>query len=319
VAVAAVVLGGACTAGNDGDGGAPPATEPAEPVRVATLNLVHGLFCPAETDACRAPARVRIFTEELEASDCPDLVGLQEIGARLAELLPPVLERTCDGTYTIAWQAGDSPDRAMVLTRLPVRDQGWHDLAHFPWEAYWVRVDSPQGPVDFLTGHFASGANDPPCEADLCPPACDAGISTNECHAVDVVDLFDGRPDGARLSIVAGDLNATPGSATVETLTGAGFVDTWRAAGGAECDPATHDGCTGGGDEPEPYVGMDTRAGPGFDRRIDYVLARPGPACSLRAESEAFAASPRRAPVDGMWWASDHAGVLTALSCERER
>ena len=61
---------------------------------------------------------------------------------------------------------------------------------------------------------------------------------------------------------------------------------------------------------------MDTREGPGFDRRIDYVLARPGPWCSLRAESRAFAASPRPTPVEGMWWASDHAGVLTALSCE---
>ena len=142
----------------------------------------------------RRPTGCEIFTELVEAADCPDLVGLQEIGARLEELLPPAVATLCDGEYTIAWRPASSPDREMVLTRLPVLEQGYLDIANFPWEAYWVRVDSAQGPVDFLTTHFASSSNNPPCAPELCPPVCPTGITTNECHAAEVVEFFeDGR------------------------------------------------------------------------------------------------------------------------------
>jgi len=313
VGAAALVLAAACASGGDGDG-----EEPAQaaPVRVVTLNLLHGLVCPSETDSCQAPDRVQIFAELVEAADCPDLVGLQEIGDRLEELLAPALGRVCDGEYTIAWQGADSPDREMVLTRLPILDEGYLDIANFPWEAYWVRVDSPQGPVDFLTAHFASSVNDPPCAPDLCPPICADEISTNQCHAVEVVDFFDRRPGGARLSIASGDLNATPGSPTLDTLTRAGFVDAWLASGEAECDPATGHGCTGGGSQPEPFVGMNSPKGPGFDERIDYVLVRPDPDCRVGAEAEGFAATPRAEPLNGLWWPSDHAGVMAKLHCK---
>jgi endonuclease/exonuclease/phosphatase family metal-dependent hydrolase len=302
----------------DASGGAGTvAEEPAAaPVRVVTLNLLHGFFCPAETDSCQAPDRVRIFTELVEAADCPDLIGLQEIGARLEALLPPAVATLCDGEYTIAWHGGEPAiDREMVLTRLPVLDQGYLDIANFPWEAYWVRVDSTQGPVDFLTTHFASSSNNPPCAPDLCPPICATGTITNQCHALEVVDFFEGRPPGAVLSIASGDLNATPGSPTVTTLLDAGFVDAWLEAGNAECDPATHSGCTGGGHQPEPFVGMNTAEGPGYDERIDYVMVRPATDCELAVDADGFASEPRAEPLNGMWWPADHAGVLAELSC----
>lgn len=321
--LAALVLGAACTSDDDAGSSDADATVPTgpttapttAPVRVVTLNLLHGLFCPSETDSCQASDRVQIFAGVLEAADCPDLVGLQEIGARLEELLTPILARVCNGDYTIAWQRVESSDREMVLTRLPVVEEGYLDIANFPWDAYWVRVDSSQGAVDFLTAHFASSVNNPPCTPDVCPPICADGISTNQCHAVEVVDFFDRRPDGAQMSMTAGDLNATPGSPTLATLTQAGFVDAWLASGQPECDPMTHLGCTGGGSQPEPFVGMDTPGGPGYDERIDYVLVRPGPDCTLRAEAEGFASEPRAEPLNGLWWPSDHAGVMAALRC----
>jgi Endonuclease/Exonuclease/phosphatase family len=288
----------------------------AAPVRVVTLNLLHGFFCPPETDACQAPDRVRIFTELVEAADCPDLVGLQEIGARLEELLPAAVATLCDGTYTIAWKGGEPAiDREMVLSRLPVVDQGYLDIANFPWEAYWVRAESAQGPVDFLTAHFASSSNNPPCAPDRCPPICAAGTVTNECHALEVVEFFERQPPGAVLSIASGDLNAVPDSPTVAALLDAGFVDAWLEAGNAECDPATHVGCTGDGSQPEPFVGMNTPEGPGYDERIDYVMVRPGADCDLTVESAGFAAEPRAQPLNGMWWPADHAGVLAELQC----
>jgi len=293
---------------------AAPAPPPA-PVRVVTLNLLHGLFCPAETDACQAPDRVAIFAELVEEAGCPDLIGLQEIGSRLEELLPPAVEALCEGSYTIAWEAVDSPDRAMVLSRLPVVEEGYLDLANFPWEAYWVRVEAPQGPVDFLTAHFASSINNPPCAAERCPPVCPATITTNQCNAVEVVDLFERQPSGAVLTIAGGDLNAEPGSPTLDTLTDAGFVDVWTGAGRPECDPATHLGCTGGGSAPEPFVGMDTEEGPGSDVRIDYLLVRPQEGCEVEIEADGFAHERRPTARNGLFWPADHTGLQATLGC----
>jgi hypothetical protein len=178
-----------------------------------------------------------------------------------------------------------------------------------------VRVDTEQGPVDFLTTHFASSSNNPPCAPGRCPPLCADGIETNLCNAKEVVDFYAKRTPRATLTIVAGDLNARPGSSTLTTITGAGFRDAWIESGRPECDPATHAGCTGGGDQPEPFVGMDTAAGPGYNERIDYVLVRPAAECRLDVDAEPFANEPRPTPRNGMFWPADHAGVRASIGC----
>jgi len=299
-----------------GAGASMVASTRATPVRVLTLNVLHGLSCPPATDACQLGDRLQIFAEYVEAADCPDLIGLQEISARVEQLLPPVVATMCRGAYATAWQAApDNPfDRVMVLSRLPIVERGFLDLANYPWEAYWVRVRSDQGPVDFLTAHFASSVNNPTCDGTRCPPLCMAGISTNECHAVQTLDHVDGR-EGAALTVVAGDLNAEPGEPTVLRLRRARFVDTWLKSGRPECTPARTNGCTGGGGQTGPFVGMDTRDGPGFDQRIDYVMARAGKGCDLRITTRSFAAKARAQPLNGMWWPSDHGGVLARLRC----
>jgi endonuclease/exonuclease/phosphatase family metal-dependent hydrolase len=284
------------------------------PVTIVTLNLLHGLFCPPETDSCQAPDRVELFGQWLERVGCPDLVGIQEVGARLGELLPQEVPAWCDGDYEIAWAASAMPDRAMVLTRLPIVEQGALDIANVPWEAYWVRTKSPQGPVDFLTAHFASSSNNPPCNENNCPPVCPAGTVTNECHGIEVADFFAKRTDAA-LTVVGGDLNATPDEATVGHLRDAGFVDAWLESGRPECDATHRAGCTSGGSAPDPWVGMNTKEGAGFDERIDYVWVKPGKGCSLRTTAKGFATTAVKAPVHGMWWPSDHGGVHSTLRC----
>jgi endonuclease/exonuclease/phosphatase family metal-dependent hydrolase len=285
-------------------------------VTVATLNVLHGLFCEPATDWCRAPARLALVWRYLEAAGCPDLVGLQEIGPRQEELVVSELPALCDGAYRLEWGARPGPDRGMVLTRLPVEDAGLLDLANFPWEANWVRGRLAGGrAVDFLTAHFASSANNPPCDATRCPAVCAAGISTNECHAREVVEFFAQRPPAA-LSIVAGDLNATPDERTIEVLVDAGFVDAWSAAGNVECSARAPAGCTGGGDEPDtPLLGMDTVGGIPHDVRIDWVLARAGADCALRTTAQPLAATAADPPVDGMYWPSDHAGLVARIDC----
>ena len=286
----------------------------AKPVTIATLNLLHGLFCPPETDSCQVTDRVQLFGDWLERLGCPDVVGIQEVGPRLGELLPAEVPGWCDGDYTVAWAADAMPDRAMVLTRLPILEQGALDIANVPWEAYWVRVRSAQGPLDFLTAHFASSSNNPVCTGTNCPAVCPAGISTNECHGVEVANFFASRK-GAALTVVGGDLNATPDAATVAHLRDADFVDAWLSAGKPECDATHRIGCTAGGTAPDPWVGMNTREGAGFDERIDYVWAKPGRGCSLRTTARTFATTPVKTPVNGMWWPSDHGGVFATLRC----
>ncbi len=148
-----------------------------------------------------------------------------------------------------------------------------------------MRAKSPQGPVDFLTAHFASSSNNPACTETLCPPICPVGIETNECHGIQVADFLTHRT-GAALTVVGGDLNATPDEPAVAHLRDAGFVDGWLAAGKPECDTAHRAGCTAGGTAPDPWVGMDTRAGARFDERIDYVWVKPGRGCTVRVRGQ---------------------------------
>jgi endonuclease/exonuclease/phosphatase family metal-dependent hydrolase len=286
-----------------------------EPLTVADLNLLHGLFCdPDNTDWCNAPARVEILGQWLEKSKCPDLVGLQEINPRLTELITDLTTQVCAGAYEVVSFPGDNiVDAQMVLSRLPVVEQGHLDIANFPWEAVWVRVDSTQGSVDFITAHFASSSNDPPCDATNCPPVCEPGISTNECHAAEIVEFFDTRPEPADLSILAGDLNARPDEPTLTTLYDADFVDTWVDAGRAECDPETGKNCTGCSELDSAFIGMETKDGLDCGSRIDFILVRSE--CSLRAKAAGFAHKPLKQPVDGLYWPSDHRGVQASLTC----
>jgi hypothetical protein len=295
--------------------GARAGSQKAEPLRVATINVLHGFFCPPETDSCHAPDRAESLARGIADAGCPHLVGMQEIGPRQGELVPEAMARVCGGRYELAWEAVEgSPDREIVFTTLPIRSRGFLDIANFPWEAYWVRVKTPYGPVEFLTAHFASSSNNPPCTAEICPSVCPTGTETNECHALEVVDFYDDRPD-ATLQIASGDLNAEPGDPTLLTLTEAGFVDAWLEAGRRECDASTGRGCTGGRPRPEnPLDGLDVPEGR-YSTRIDYVLARPASGCDLHVRARPLFAEPFEEPFRGLYWTSDHAGLVTALRC----
>ena len=165
------------------------------------------------------------------------------------------------------------------------------DIANVPWEAYWVRAKSPQGPVDFLTAHFASSSNNPPCTETLARRCARPGSRPTSATASRWPTSSPHRT-GAALTVVGGDLNATPDEPTVAHLRDAGFVDAWLAAGKPECDAAHPAGCTAGGTAPDPWVGMDTQAGAGFDERIDYVWVKPGAAA--RCASRPRASPPHR-------------------------
>ncbi|MCZ7526482.1 MAG: endonuclease/exonuclease/phosphatase family protein [Acidimicrobiia bacterium] len=352
IVVALVLVAGAACSGDGGDGApgapsAPSATStsaptaasgagtaapgPTEPppaapgLRVVSLNVLHGLFCEPATDFCDAPNRVALLLGLLEDAGCPELVGLQEIGPRQEELIVPALAGLCEGAYELVWNPEPGPDREMVLTSLPVLDERFVDLAGFPWSAHWVRVESPAGPVDFLTTHFASSANNPPCGPETCPPLCPVGVETGTCHALEVVDFLDRYADPDGITVVAGDLNQPVDHPRIRTLLDAGFVDVWTAAGNPECDPATGEGCTCClDDESDPGVFSGTEAA--YDERIDFVLVRVPARCELVLDPPGdadgdgvgtgrFAGTPVADGPGGLTFPSDHAGVQADLAC----
>ena len=98
VAVAAMALVGTVAApafaGTD---------EAPDGVRIVNFNVLHGVFCPPDTDGCQASDRMDLLARQLEEADCPEVVGLQEVNKNLAELLDDAIPKVCDGEYEIVF------------------------------------------------------------------------------------------------------------------------------------------------------------------------------------------------------------------------
>src|SRR4051794_15585023 len=72
-------------------------------IRIVDLNLLHGVFCERESKGCQAHDRVALLARQLEDSDCPEVVGLQEINRVLAKELKRAQKTMCDGKYKTAF------------------------------------------------------------------------------------------------------------------------------------------------------------------------------------------------------------------------
>lgn len=289
-------------------------------LRVVAINQLHGVFCPEETDFCGAPQRLELLFAEIEAAECPPVVGLAEIGPRQQELVPERLPTLCGGQYTLLWDPegqAEPFDQEMILTSLDVIEESYIELSGFPWSAHWAKLDSPLGVVDFVVVHQASSANNPPCAPETCAPVCPAGEETGTCHSRELIAFLDERATPGGIQIVSGDLNKRPQDPRITVYYDAGFVDAWVEAGMPECDPETGEGCTCCiGSEAEPWDGGGLRdATQRRSSRIDYVLVRDTGECTLRYGAQIFAGDPAASPVDGILWPSDHTGVLADLTC----
>ncbi|RMH76861.1 MAG: endonuclease/exonuclease/phosphatase family protein, partial [Actinomyces sp.] len=295
-------------------------------LEVLTLNVLHGLAlpggCAPDTDFCHAPTRVARLADALAAT-CPELVSLQEIGPRQRELVPDAVADVCDGAYRVLFEDHGIPDQEMILTTLAVVDDAFVDLSGLPWTGHRARLDTPAGAVDVLATHLASSAFDPPCgdgtdPVTVCSASCPPGLEMGICNAREAVAALDelaARLGPPAVALVAGDLNAEPGSARIDEFIRAGYVDVWSLGGGAPCDADSRAGCTCCvGDGSGPLGGLD-RPGGTPDERIDLVLARVGGACTLAVGAVSrLDVGPLDPPVDGLVWWSDHHGVLADLT-----
>jgi endonuclease/exonuclease/phosphatase family metal-dependent hydrolase len=295
-------------------------------ITVVDLNLLHGAFCPAATNACDAPDRVALLADDLEAVGCPDVVGLQEIDRELYRLVKRKARTMCHGDYQLVFGPPTGLDTELVLTKLPVTGQKVEKLFGGFRTASRVGLQSDLGPVALVVTHQdgdpAAGTS-AACN-DHCPPVCTPATPAFECQTVAAAKLADGKDDKGTLRILMGDFNVTPASARYQHLVQDGWLDAYFDAGNPECDPTTGDGCTSGRDD-KSLTSLQDPANR-ENERIDYIFVKPPAGCrpgfdpaedanGNRIGTGLFAGTPAVAGPGGLAWPSDHIGVSMDMSC----
>ena len=300
-------------------------------VTAANLNLLHGIFCPPESEDCRLTDRVDLMMEFINASGCPDVITLQEIW-------PPSvasIERAASDVCPFPYQVVMGPrltrvDDELVLSRHPVERIEQKRLIGDFRSVLWTRIAHPTGPLDVYSTHLASGADGAtnPC-GENCPATCvEAGAATiRECQAVQMVEFIERTHDVPGPALATGDMNARPGSFVYRQFTQRGWIDSYLAAGNPECEPQTGIGCTSGRSE----AGLES---PELEvrSRIDFIFLIPaepeascsptllpanglGPGTQLWTEvPNPFAPSCGPEP-EAVCWPSNHTGVQIAYRC----
>jgi endonuclease/exonuclease/phosphatase family metal-dependent hydrolase len=289
-----------------------------EDLTVATLNVLHGLFCPNGTNSCRLEERVDLLFQWVEGSDCPDVVALQEVTSGVEELVRARAAGACPFEYEVIYERFNAVDDAIVLSRHPAIEQTAVELHGGFRHVLVARLDHPRGIVDIATTHLASGSDGAtdPC-GDDCPSECAAASTIRQCQAIQLGALLEGR-SGARVTAITGDFNAAPGTFEYDHLVDLGWIDSYADAGNPECDPGSGIGCTSGRQDED----LSDIESPelNHNERIDYIFTAGQTDCSLASaggwahQPNPFSASCGPAP-DPPCWPSDHGGVELDLDC----
>ena len=327
----AVLLAALVGCGGDDDGASPETAD----VTVASLNVLHGVFCPPATLDCRVADRVELLFDWLEAAGCPDVVTLQEVlGERVAELIRQAAGERCPFAYHVL----EPPLRGQnfTLSRHPVVESNEDPLLGGIRILWHTRIDHPTGTVDVFNTHLAAGIDNgsAPC-AEPCPAECVAAgaVSNRDCQAAQIAGLVERRAAAGSLRILAGDFNARPDTFVYRTFAESGdWVDAYLDAGNPECNPETGVGCTSGRED-EALDDMESPRS-GVRSRIDYLFvgAAAGGACRWQIDdagdgdgdglaTKIFADDPNPfadscGPLpDPICWPSDHEGMQADLNC----
>ena len=245
-------------------------------------------------------------------------------------LTPDVFKGGGNPLDSLAAMFGNTPDPGgfseglAVLTRFPIDESRFHRLAPRSYEALaclnfdpfcrldaafdarqvlWARIHTPAGRVDMFTTHLAhhiGGLSD----------------TTKLLQARQVLAITEqwAKPD-ALPDVLVGDFNSGPKSDVYKAIVkDAHFRDTYRVAGGAECDAAGAPGCSGNpAAGSESFTSTDTRP---MKQRIDYVFARKSAHCAANAPNSDRIGDEPALQSDGRYlWPSDHYGFVSTLAC----
>ncbi len=297
----------------------------ADSVRIVNLNLLHGTFCPPETELCQAEDRVALLGQQLEAADCPEVVGLQEINQNLADILDVTRKTLCGGDYKIAFGGKTtSLDTERVFTTLPIKSTKVIKLVGGFRTASRVVLSSPLGPLVIVVTHQDGDRESVVPGCKICKPPCSTDEPILECQTVASASLAEeGKPKDA-VRVLMGDFNVNATSARYQNLLADGWVDAYIAAGNPECDPLTGVGCTSGRDDKSIETLKDPNAKE--SERIDFVFVKGSKRCTVTFDpaddgndnglgTGLFGATPAVDGPGGLVWTSDHTGVSADLRC----
>ncbi len=275
-------------------------------VRFVSQNILHGIACGPDSDACALPARIALFMDQLAQAGCPEMVSIQEASDGIVALLTEEIQE-CG--YELVWDNDPGLDREVVLSTLRVIDSQRWVLADRFRSAYLVRAASPIGVVNFLTTHLASSENRP-CNTALCPPPCDPDERLRSCQVRQLLEITQDVASPKSITVLGGDLNATVDESPIRLLTDNGFVDSHLASGLSECMSSGQE-CTAGRDA-ESLKDMTDPASQ-QKVRIDYLFYSAADRdCSPGPDTGLFNAEPA---VGELAFPSDHTGVALTLQC----
>jgi endonuclease/exonuclease/phosphatase family metal-dependent hydrolase len=256
------------------------------PLRVLSLNMLHGL-----PTFCGLRQRLDLIADGIRAADA-DIVCLQEVpwaptlGDAAAYLgqrtgLNYLFLRANGNRSAILFEEGE-----VILSRYPLREAGGTEL--LPRAGWWqhrvvlhATAATPWGDIGVFATHLT---HDNP--------------QANQGQATALAEFVVARCQG--LCLVAGDLNATEDSPQIQRLA-ARWTDAYRSA---HPDQAGLTCCVD-----------DLQAGPQelLEMRIDYVFLVP-PAGQVAHPVSARLAFDAPFAVPGGWqWASDHVGLLVEV------
>jgi endonuclease/exonuclease/phosphatase family metal-dependent hydrolase len=295
---------------------------------VVNYNILHGIFCPSDTDSCRAPDRVALFLSQLQAAKCPQVVGLQEVSGQLAGLIGQQLPGVCAGKYKLAMSVTEGNDKELVFSTLPAKHAKVLPLPGGLRNATRVELQSDLGPVVLVVTHQDGDKEFPACRNDIdrykCPKSCPEGTTFAECHTVLGEAFGDEVGSKKAIRLYMGDFNIPAGNPRYQRLIGRGWVDSHLAAGNAECVTATGVNCTAGRNDVTLTALQDptTRE----SERIDFIFVKAPKPCTPSYDSGTdadrdgtgtglFAAQPAVNGPSGLAWPSDHTAVSMDLSC----
>ncbi len=229
----------------------------------------------------------------------------------------PALESTNTVTVASLNLLHGLPVEQWTLSTLPVLRTVSRPISGLSRSAQLTTLDTEFGPVDIINTHFVASIDNLPCDDRLCGDMCTPGELAGDCNPIEVLDLVERAADPQTPTIIAGDLNADPLDERISVLQQAGFFDSVGSSTRLECVPeeGLFELCTSGIDGPGPYEGLD-RPDRTFNRQIDFILFRRIERdCRFGDATGPWLDQPAAEPADGVYWASDHAGVLTEFMC----
>ena len=331
VVVVITMVTAACSSGAKTAKTATPTSTTSNATRdltVVSMNVLHGASC-ADGNHCQATDRVALLARLIEEAHCPDVVALQEIASWTYELVQGQTGKLCGGGYRVVFGPEQSVDRELVLTRLPVVESEHVRLAGPQRTALRVRLRSDLGVIDLVDTHTGNGADSQgrggePCTRETCPPPCDPAAFMLTCQIRQVADVLESHRAPGGTALIMGDLNVVAGSVPYDVLPGRGYVDTYLAAGGRDCDPDSGAGCTSGKVD---YL-LDDMRNPASkeNERVDFIFLAAARGCAPRYDSGRdadgdgvptglFGDRPASGGPGGLAFASDHVGTALDLSC----